>query len=492
MDDVTKRLNVFDHQFLRAADFQVQLAYDRDRRQRILSGLFTPGVVEGLTVAVSSAGGSLTISPGTAIDANGNEIVLLAAQTVSPLPADNNSAMLYIAYSEAPSDPSTDPGITGNTRITETPQLALVPPQTQPANAILLAKVSADGTGKITIDTSNALLSGALRLNPNEILPVASLFANTSVGVGTSNPYTQLEVRKDAAGALGPSITLINGAGSAGAGGSLDFDGYDPGAGNPPAARIQSLDDGNFSAHLAFLSKQQGGAAKPLTEWMRVTSTGSVGVGTQAPHSSLEVQGSGATAAVTLTNATGGAGAVAALDFNTFLPLSTGTYNPSARIAAIDDGGWLNDIVFMMNKPGGANKTLVENLRITSDGHIKSPMWNVTQVFNEHAGPVPATGISGPFTSGGGKLLIFASGSGFAIPPSGGMIGIQVLIDGAVQGAAQSFTNEVNSHKSFVANALVISGIAAGSHTLAVLPAAGTTIDQNDRISVTVLELPIS
>jgi hypothetical protein len=111
------------------------------------------------------------------------------------------------------------------------------------------------------------------------------------VGIGETTPYTALHIRKDAAGQLGPTLLLMNGAGSAGAGASVDFDGYDPGPLGYPAARIQSLDDGNSSAHLTFLAKTPGSPYNTLVERMRITDAGSVGVGTASPSALLEVNG---------------------------------------------------------------------------------------------------------------------------------------------------------------------------------------------------------
>ena len=95
------------------------------------------------------------------------------------------------------------------------------------------------------------------------------------VGIGVAAPITSLHLRKDAAGALGPILTLMNGGSLAGAGAAIDFDGYDTGA-NPPTARIQSVDDGNFSSHILFLTKTPGASGNALVERVTVTSTGTL------------------------------------------------------------------------------------------------------------------------------------------------------------------------------------------------------------------------
>lgn len=103
-----------------------------------------------------------------------------------------------------------------------------------------------------------------------------------NAGIGTSAPVSSLHVQKDAAGALGPVLTLMNGGGSANAGGAIDLNGYDP-AGNAPSARIQSLDDGSFSSHLSFLTKNPGANTNPLAERMRIGSNGNVSIGPTPP-----------------------------------------------------------------------------------------------------------------------------------------------------------------------------------------------------------------
>jgi Chaperone of endosialidase len=105
------------------------------------------------------------------------------------------------------------------------------------------------------------------------------------VGIGTTTPYTALHIRQDVAGALGPSLTLMNGGAGAGAGGSVDFDGYDPGVSNPPTARIQSLDDGNSSSHLTFSTKSPGFGGNALVEQVRISDYGSLHVDSSSNNS---------------------------------------------------------------------------------------------------------------------------------------------------------------------------------------------------------------
>jgi hypothetical protein len=97
-----------------------------------------------------------------------------------------------------------------------------------------------------------------------------------------------------------------------------------------------------------------------------------VGIGTTAPRSTLEaaVQSSGALGPVlTLTNSGGGTGAKSAIDFNTNLPSTTGTYNPAARVEALDDN-YADDIVFQANKQGHANQGLQTTMTVYPNGNV--------------------------------------------------------------------------------------------------------------------------
>jgi hypothetical protein len=97
-----------------------------------------------------------------------------------------------------------------------------------------------------------------------------------------------------------------------------------------------------------------------------------VGIGTATPRSILEaaVKSSGALGPVlTLTNTGGNSGAASAVDFNTYAPSTSGTYNPAARIAALDDS-FGDDIAFLANKQGAANQGLQTNMTVYANGNV--------------------------------------------------------------------------------------------------------------------------
>ena len=85
-------------------------------------------------------------------------------------------------------------------------------------------------------------------------------------------------------------MALYNQGGLAGASVSLDM--YNTtGNGGIPQAKIKALDDGNYSDHLTFWTKIPGAPTNAVTERLRITSTGNVGIGTPFPSQKLEVAG---------------------------------------------------------------------------------------------------------------------------------------------------------------------------------------------------------
>ncbi len=103
-----------------------------------------------------------------------------------------------------------------------------------------------------------------------------------------------------------------------------------------------------------------------------------VGVGTETPRSILEASLSAANAlgpVLTLTNSVGNGGfGESSIDFNTYLPSTTGTYNPSSRIEAVDDGRYGDSIWFLSNNDtttaGFPNGGLQLNMNIGSNGRV--------------------------------------------------------------------------------------------------------------------------
>ena len=64
--------------------------------------------------------------------------------------------------------------------------------------------------------------------------------------------------------------------------------------GGIPQAKIKAIDDGNYSDHLTFWTKTPGAGGNPVTERLRITSAGNVGIGTSNPTLGPLQMGSGA------------------------------------------------------------------------------------------------------------------------------------------------------------------------------------------------------
>ncbi|HSD89259.1 MAG TPA: hypothetical protein VLB44_17140, partial [Kofleriaceae bacterium] len=76
-----------------------------------------------------------------------------------------------------------------------------------------------------------------------------------------------------------------------------------------------------------------------------------------------------------------------------------------------------------------------------------------------------------------GRAVIIAAGSGQCA--SGFAIGMSIKLDGTSIGTSRGATNELNSSKAFVRNAILVDLI-AGTHTLAVEPLPGTIMGANE------------
>jgi hypothetical protein len=169
--NLDKRANWFDRQFIRAQDFVDADDYVLDRHRRHVRTMHTSGVAEGLLVSGDIGAKSVMVEAGTAVDALGREIVALMSLPAVTLPTGVTDAEIYLVYEEAFDDPSTDPGVSGFTRIREVPSLAVrrlgedadpVPASSgdHPVPGILLAAVRLRD-GALTAVPDNSVRSAA-------------------------------------------------------------------------------------------------------------------------------------------------------------------------------------------------------------------------------------------------------------------------------------------------------------------------------------------
>jgi Chaperone of endosialidase len=165
---VEKRVRFFDGQFLQDQDFIDEQRYQLDRRRRHNRLLHVSGIADGLSV--TAAPNAVTITAGTAIDADGRELVLAAASTVD-LPAGTYNGVsgirICLCYQETPTDQQAREGSSDDTRWLERPELLRLlqgEAHAGPYPLVPLATVAVSTGGVVTVDGSARAYSG-VRLN---------------------------------------------------------------------------------------------------------------------------------------------------------------------------------------------------------------------------------------------------------------------------------------------------------------------------------------
>jgi hypothetical protein len=502
MPNTVKRLNYYDHQFLRAPDFSDEQNYHLSMRRLHNSSLHTWGIVQGLEVSLASGGTgtAVTVNSGVALDSTGREMVL-ATNTNPELggAAANTTLYITITYDEQPSDPTTEAGGPGNTRVTEAPKLSFS--KDAPGDnslTLILAKVPRTGTGLGPVDASDrkqagVVLGSDLTINtltlkkdgvaqPN--WPVLSCgaanqaaFANSGLSVGGSVGI----------GPTAPDRNLtISGATGAGVYANVKNANHEVLLGVDTTTILSAMTASDLQIRTNNTTR-----VVVQANTGNVQANGSVGVGTPASKAKLQVDGMvGNTVAMFGSSGTG-MSLVASwpnIGFNCYYNGGWKAISPgwSGNIDVNQDSGTMN---FYVNaaKANAADTALtpVARLSINSNGKLTSPMWKATSVMNQVQGALPK---SAPFSSGGGTLVIIFSGSGRR--DGGGSVGMNLQLDGAVVSTTRVWTNESASHKAFTTNIHVQANVAAGNHTITLAVIQDTITDVNDWFNVTVLELP--
>jgi hypothetical protein len=145
-----QRLNYFTSQFLVEEDFTDEQTYHREMRHRHNQSLHTPGVVNGLMV--SKAGNKqVKVSPGIAIDREGQEIVLFSESAAITLDNANTDVFVMIEYGETQKEKAQDNGSDSQfRRIQEDPKITFSTSRpSEGSSLILLASVTLDKKGNI-------------------------------------------------------------------------------------------------------------------------------------------------------------------------------------------------------------------------------------------------------------------------------------------------------------------------------------------------------
>jgi hypothetical protein len=140
---------------------------------------------------------------------------------------------------------------------------------------------------KDKVDRKGDTITGSLTIGD-----ALTVMGNTTLSAGTKDTISVLSLKGQLSKGIAATIVLQNSAGGAGGGGSLDFNGYDVNTDTGkrvPTARIQSIDDGDYSSHLGFYTKPSGNINE-LRERVRIASNGNVGIGINSPMAKLDIQ----------------------------------------------------------------------------------------------------------------------------------------------------------------------------------------------------------
>ncbi len=133
-----------------------------------------------------------------------------------------------------------------------------------------------------------------------------------------------------------------------------------------------------------------------------------------------------------------------------------------------------------MSTQTASNEAVAKAAGLAVSGIVK-----VTNLFVNQAGPLP---ITRAFTSSGGTLVVFVSGSLSTSKPALLLV-MNIDFDGNRIGTCQEWIN-VSSHISLVPVLLTVPTPPAGNHVIELSVGSGNTAsDVNDYYNVTVIEL---
>jgi hypothetical protein len=153
MDPLTefKRMNFFTGFFTTAEDWNQGQAYHLEKRKLHLRGLHTPGILGVLqgsagNLVVTAVGGlAVRVSPGTALDRDGNLVVLTKPREKTLASGTTGTVYLGIQYDETKTDWEEnveDPDFSGSKRIAELPQIDFYPtPPSETTAWVELARI---------------------------------------------------------------------------------------------------------------------------------------------------------------------------------------------------------------------------------------------------------------------------------------------------------------------------------------------------------------
>ncbi|MEB3360458.1 MAG: hypothetical protein VKK04_27285 [Synechococcales bacterium] len=154
-DFALQRPRYFPGQYLLEEDFALAHQYLHDRQRYLCSKLHLAGIVEGLEVEAIAGQAEVMITSGTAIDGEGNLIVLSETLRRS-IPSAGWLCLRYHEEAKLPQQPEIPDSFT---RFVETPLLTLEAIETRDDRTVILARVLSEG-GEVQVDQTVRCYSG--------------------------------------------------------------------------------------------------------------------------------------------------------------------------------------------------------------------------------------------------------------------------------------------------------------------------------------------
>lgn len=151
-----QRPNYFAGQYLLDEDFELAHKYLSDRQRYINSRLHLAGIVEGLEVEAIAGEAAVTVKSGTAIDGEGNLIVLPTEKSNIEI---TKGCWVCLRYNQVPKVLQQPEIPDSFTRFVEEPLLTLEAIETKDTKTVTLAKLSLE-SGQVKIDSSVRQYSG--------------------------------------------------------------------------------------------------------------------------------------------------------------------------------------------------------------------------------------------------------------------------------------------------------------------------------------------
>jgi hypothetical protein len=159
-DSGRRRPLYFDGRFLTAADLALEQEY-LDTRAYRQNRLFGWGIVEGLTVDVGVGVGTITVSPGYAVDAAGHEVVLsepVSLDAGTMLPRAGATGVVTATWDRVPDEPVPSDDPTAPQQFLywlERPRIGIEAPSKVTPPSLVLATVKRVKRRGFTIDVTS-------------------------------------------------------------------------------------------------------------------------------------------------------------------------------------------------------------------------------------------------------------------------------------------------------------------------------------------------